>query len=168
MPCDFIAPPSLPLTALLNQFRADCGSNGSIMTTCWYTAHKPEKTASPDEWGPTTSPTPIIWHDKTATLLHVDTVDDLDKNSEGLEVRMSLLSKYVLPTFIHLLSSYTSRFPRAHFSLNFQDSHVYVCRHSTLDILSEKPYFDSFREDFVPWLCKVQYQKLKRKKYGRG
>lgn len=28
--------------------------------------------------------------------------------------------------------------------------------------------FDSFREEFLPWLCKIQYQRTKREKYGRG
>ncbi|KAF9446399.1 UDP-3-O-glucosamine N-acyltransferase, partial [Macrolepiota fuliginosa MF-IS2] len=150
VPCDFIAPPSLPLTTLLNQFRADSGSNGSIATTCWYAAHKPEKATSPEEWGPAAPPTPIVWDNNSGTLLHIDTADDLDRNSEELELRMSLLSKY----------------PRARLSLNFQDSHVYVCRHSILDVLLEKPHLDSFREEFLPWLCKVQYQKLKKRKYG--
>ncbi len=81
---------------------------------------------------------------------------------------MSLLSKYVLCISTHFSSPYTSRFPRVRLSSNFQDSHVYVCRRSILDILQEKPYYDSFREDFIPWLCKVQYQKLKRKKYGHS
>ncbi|KAJ3933302.1 MAG: hypothetical protein NXY57DRAFT_892292, partial [Lentinula lateritia] len=32
--------------------------------------------------------------------------------------------------------------------------------------LQEKKHFDSFREEFIPWLCKVQYQWTKREKYG--
>jgi len=35
-----------------------------------------------------------------------------------------------------------------------------------LDALQEKPFLDSFREEFVPWLCKVHYQSAKRQKYG--
>lgn len=53
-------------------------------------------------------------------------------------------------------------------SSNFQDSHVYVCRRSVLDALQEKKHLDSFREEFIPWLCKVQYQRTRREKYGRG
>lgn len=97
LPCDFIAPPSLPLTTLLNRFRADSGSDGSIATACWYAAPKPEKTTSPEEWGLVTPPTPIVWDDNSGTLLHVDTADDLDKNSEELKLRMSLLSMYASP-----------------------------------------------------------------------
>ncbi|KAJ3562794.1 hypothetical protein NP233_g9353 [Leucocoprinus birnbaumii] len=146
--CDFIAPPSLPLSTLLNQFRADSGSNGSIATTCWYATNKPEKASSPDEWGPSAPPTSIVWDDASSTLLHIDTADDLDQNSEELELRMSLL------------------YPKVRLSSNFQDSHVYICRHSILDALAQKQHLDSFREEFLPWLCKVQYQKLKRRKYG--
>ena len=150
--CDFISPPSLPLSTLLNRFRADSGSDGSIATTCWYSTSKPGKTGSPEEWGPAAPPTSIVWDDTSGTLLHIDTTDDLDKNSEELELRMSLLSRY----------------PRVRLSSNFQDSHVYVCRHSILNALLEKKQLDSFREEFLPWLCKVQYQKLKRAKYGDG
>ncbi|EKM80890.1 hypothetical protein AGABI1DRAFT_37002 [Agaricus bisporus var. burnettii JB137-S8] len=150
--CDFIAPPSLPLTTLLNQFRVDSGSNGSIATTCWYATNRTEKSSPSEEWGPVSPPTPIIWDDKSGTLLHVDTADDIDKNPEELELRMSLLSKY----------------PRVRLSLNFQDSHVYVCRRSLLGLLQEKTQFDSFREEFIPWLCKIQSQRLKRRKYGPG
>lgn len=148
--CDFIAPPSLPLSTLLNQFRADSGSNGSIATTCWYATNSPEKASSPEEWGPAAPPMSIVWDDASGTLLHIDTADDLDQNPDDLELRMSLLSKY----------------PRVRLSSNFQDSHIYVCRHSILDAILEKKSLESFREEFLPWLCKVQYQKLKRKKYG--
>lgn len=51
-------------------------------------------------------------------------------------------------------------------SSRYQDSHVYVCRRSVLDLLQEKPHFDSFREEFIPWLCKVPFQRRRREKYG--
>lgn len=50
----------------------------------------------------------------------------------------------------------------------FQDSHVYVCKRSVLDALELKARFDSIREEFIPWLCKPQYQKTRRQKYGQG
>lgn len=59
------------------------------------------------------------------------------------------------------------RYPRAKLSTKFQDSGVYVCKHSVLDAVSAKSDFESFREEFFPWLCKLQYQKTKREKYGR-
>ncbi|KAJ7783032.1 UDP-3-O-glucosamine N-acyltransferase [Mycena metata] len=149
LPCDFIPPPSLPLAVLLNKFRTDTVSDGLIATTCWFTASKPEKNSTPDEWGHVAPPVSIVWDKPSATLLYVDTPDDLDRNSEEVELRMSMLSRY----------------PRASLSSNLQDSHVYVCKRSVLDVLQEKRHFDSFREEFLPWLCKVQYQRTKRDRY---
>ncbi|KAF7361967.1 UDP-3-O-[3-hydroxymyristoyl] glucosamine N-acyltransferase [Mycena venus] len=149
LPCDFIPPPSLPLTSILNKFRTDTVSDGLIATTCWFTTPKPEKNASPDEWGHIAPSVSIVWDKPSATLLYIDTPDDLDRNSEEVELRMSMLSRY----------------PRTVLSSNLQDSHVYVCKRSVLDVLQEKHHFDSFREEFLPWLCKVQYQRTKREKY---
>jgi translation initiation factor eIF-2B subunit gamma len=53
-------------------------------------------------------------------------------------------------------------------SNKFHDSHVYVCRRTVLDALERKSRLESFREDFFPWLCKLQYQMTRRDKYGRG
>src|SRR5882762_6343057 len=36
VPCDFVTPPSLPLTKLLNKFRTDSTSDGAIATACWF------------------------------------------------------------------------------------------------------------------------------------
>lgn len=49
-----------------------------------------------------------------------------------------------------------------------QDSHVYICRRVVLDALHKKAHFDSFKEEFFPWLCKLQYQRSKRTRYGHG
>ncbi|TFK44620.1 UDP-3-O-glucosamine N-acyltransferase [Crucibulum laeve] len=152
VPCDFVPPPSLPLSVLLNKFRVDSVSDGALATTCWYESHKPEKNASPEEWGPIASPTLIIWDDLSGTLLHIDTPDDVDRNVDEVELRMSMLSQY----------------PKTKLSSKFQDSHVYVCRSSVIRILQEKPHLDSFREEFLPWLCKIQYQKTKREKYKKA
>ncbi|KAJ6557193.1 UDP-3-O-glucosamine N-acyltransferase [Mycena sp. CBHHK59/15] len=151
LPCDFIPPPSLPLSAILNKFRTDTVSDGLIATTCWFSTPKPEKNVAPDEWGHIAPSVSIVWDKPSSTLLYVDTPDDIDRNSEELELRMSLLSRY----------------PRATLSSNLQDSHVYVCKRSVLDALDKKHRFDSFREEFLPWLCKVQYQRTKRQSYER-
>jgi len=45
---------------------------------------------------------------------------------------------------------------------------VYVCRRYVLDLLQEKQQFTSLREEFFPWLCTVQYQGVKRAKYGQS
>ncbi|KAK7440202.1 Translation initiation factor eIF-2B subunit gamma [Stygiomarasmius scandens] len=149
LPCDFIPPPSLSLHTILNKFRTESASDGSIATACWFASSPPDKNAIVEDWGTPPPPTPIIWDEKTGTLLYIDTADDFDHNSEDLELRMSLLSKY----------------PRTNLSRKYQDSHVYVCRRSVLDLLHEKRHFDSFREEFFPWLCKIQYQRVKREKY---
>ncbi|THV07882.1 UDP-3-O-glucosamine N-acyltransferase [Dendrothele bispora CBS 962.96] len=151
LPCDFIPPPSLSLHTILNKFRTESVSDGSIATACWFAASQPDKNAFVEDWGSLPPPTPIVWDEKTETLLYIDTVDDSDRNSEEMELRMSLLSKY----------------PRTKLSRKYQDSHVYVCRRSVLELLHEKEHFDSFREEFFPWLCKIQYQRLKRQKYER-
>jgi translation initiation factor eIF-2B subunit gamma len=61
-----------------------------------------------------------------------------------------------------------TRYPRARLSSTFQDSHVYVCRRYVLDILHEKQQFTSLREEFFPWLCTVQYQRIKKIRYGQS
>ncbi|KAH7927118.1 hypothetical protein BV22DRAFT_301994 [Leucogyrophana mollusca] len=150
LPCDFIPPPSLPLSKLLNKFRTDTTSDGSIVTTFWFEPPRADKGATPDEWGSASLSTPIAWDDLSGTLLYVDTPDDVDHNGEELELRMSLLS----------------RSPRVKLSAKLQDSHVYVCKRAVLDVLQQKHQVDSLREDFFPWLCKIQYQQTKRAKYG--
>lgn len=169
LPCDFLPPQSLPLSKLLNKFRTDAIADGSIATTCWFQTHKPDKAIS-DEWSRLPSPTPIVWDESTKTILHIDTPDDIDRNSEDLQLRMSLLSRFAftLPLPCGLLTKISSRYPRTKLSSSFQDSHVYVCRRSVLDVLHEKTHFDSFREEFIPWLCKIQYQRTRREKYGHG
>ncbi|KAF7315369.1 UDP-3-O-[3-hydroxymyristoyl] glucosamine N-acyltransferase [Mycena indigotica] len=149
LPCDFIPPPSLPLSTLLNKFRTDTASDGSIATTCWFTPPKSEKNTTPDEWGHHAPTASIVWDKPSGTLLYIDTPDEQDQNSDELELSMSMLSRY----------------PKTSLSSNLQDSHVYVCKRSVLDLLNEKRHFDSFREEFLPWLCKVQYQRTKRQKY---
>ncbi|KAF9231560.1 UDP-3-O-glucosamine N-acyltransferase [Melanogaster broomeanus] len=152
LPCDFVPPPSLPLSKLLNKFRTETTSDGAIVVSCWFEVPKPEKYATPDEWGSHSQSTPIVWDDCTGTLLYIGTLDGADRNSEELELRTSLLSRY----------------PRTKLSSELQDSHVYVCKREVLDALQEKAGLDSLREDFLPWLCKVHYQTRKRSKYGSG
>ena len=60
------------------------------------------------------------------------------------------------------------RHPRAKLSASLQDSHVYICHRKVLTLLEQKPHFESFREDFIPWVCKIQYQRRKRRKYSAG
>ena len=67
-----------------------------------------------------------------------------------------------LTTFLAL------RYPRTKLSSSFRDSHVYVCKRAVLDALTEKAHLDSLREEFIPWLCKPQYQRTRREKYGNS
>jgi len=95
VPCDFIPPPSLPLSLLLNKFRVDAISDGAIATTCWFETHKPAKDTFPEEWGPHIPPTSIVWDEPSGTLLYVDTPDDQERNADEIVLRMSLLSQSV-------------------------------------------------------------------------
>ncbi|KZT11063.1 UDP-3-O-glucosamine N-acyltransferase [Laetiporus sulphureus 93-53] len=150
LPCDFVSPPSFSLSKILNKFRTESTYDGAIATACFFESRKSEKGSTTEEWGVLPSAVPVVRDDRSGTLLYVDSPDDLDTNGEELELRMSLLSRY----------------PRARLSANLEDSHVYVCRRQVLDALNEKPQFDSIREEFIPWLCKPQYQRVKRVKYG--
>lgn len=98
--CDFIPPPSLPLNTILNKFRTDTVSDGAVATTCWFTSQQPEKGSFPDDWGPISPPVSIAWDAKKGVLLHIDTLDDFDRNSEELELRMSMLSRCVWIPYI--------------------------------------------------------------------
>ena len=92
VPCDFIPPPSLPLSLLLNKFRVE-SSIDHVVTSCWYTSQPPDKASFVDEWGPPAATLPIVWDALTETLLYIDTPDDQDKNPDDIELRMSMLSK---------------------------------------------------------------------------
>ncbi|KAJ7590952.1 UDP-3-O-glucosamine N-acyltransferase [Mycena floridula] len=150
LPCDFIPPSSLHLSTILNKFRSDSFSDTSVATTCWFPAGSQDKGVFPDEWSPVSS-SAIVWDKMTGSLLHVDTLDEQDRNSDAFELPMTLLTQYNIP--------------RSQMSRKLQDSHVYVCRRSVLDLLQEKRHFDSFREDFMPWLCSLQHRASKREKY---
>jgi len=97
LPCDFIPPEDLPLSLLLDKYRLESNLDGAIVTSCWLKAHGVDKGTVPEEWGQIGSTVPIIWDKKSGTLLHIDTPDDRDHNSDELEIRMSLLSRSVCP-----------------------------------------------------------------------
>lgn len=93
LPCDFVPPPHLPLAALLNTFRAETVADGALATACFIEHPRPEKGTVIDEWGSPAQRVPIVYDEKTGTLVHIDTPDDQDRNAEEIELRMSLLSK---------------------------------------------------------------------------
>jgi len=132
LPCDFIPPEDLSLSSLLNKYRVESNLDGAIVTSCWLKTRGADKGTVPEEWGQIGPSVPIIWDQKSGTLLHIDTPDDRDRNPDELEIRMSLLSRY----------------PAASLSSQYTDSHAYVCKRSVLDVLHRKSTFDSFREEF--------------------
>ncbi|CAA7259299.1 unnamed protein product [Cyclocybe aegerita] len=93
VPCDFIPPAILPLSLLLNKFRVDALSEAALATTCWYRSQISEKGTVLEDWGPPPMAFPIVWDPSTGSLLHIDTPDDMDSNSEELELRMELLKR---------------------------------------------------------------------------
>ena len=96
LPCDFIPPPSLQLSNVLNKFRMESASDGSILTSTWYEVHQqPDKHAG-DEWGPHTPLTPIVWDEKSGSLLQVEIPDSSTRNEDEIELKMSLLSMYAM------------------------------------------------------------------------
>jgi translation initiation factor eIF-2B subunit gamma len=95
LPCDLVPPEDLSLTLVLNKYRVESKVDGAIVTCCWLKAHGADKGTVPDEWGPRVSSVPIVWDKVSGTLLHIDTPDDRDRNSDEMEIRMSLLSRSV-------------------------------------------------------------------------
>lgn len=92
LPCDFVPPPTLLLSQVLNKFRTDSTNDGSLATACFFECHKFDKGTSVEEWGPLPVHVPIVWDPKTSSLLYVDTPDDADRNADELELRMSMLN----------------------------------------------------------------------------
>lgn len=97
VPCDFIAPPSLPLSKILNKFRANSSADGSIATTCWIAGNHQQKSTTSEEWGQLHAFTPILWETEAQALLYIDTSDDLDRDSQDLELKMALLNRLFSP-----------------------------------------------------------------------
>lgn len=168
VPCDFIPSPSLPLSHLLNKFRVDALSDSLLATTCWHSSQTPEKGSFPEEWGPLPVTFPIVWDPSSSTLLHIETPDDVDRNADEIELKLPILSRSVMRLTVGFNLDPNGRYPHTKLSSSLEDSHVYIFRRSVLDLLHQKPHFSSLREEFLPWLCKIQYQHAKRLKYTQG
>ncbi|CED85578.1 Translation initiation factor 2B, gamma subunit (eIF-2Bgamma/GCD1) [Phaffia rhodozyma] len=128
LPCDFIPPPNLPLSALLDAHRT---RPNATMTSLFY------ERAEVGKDGP--ERILVGWDRQTKSLLHVQEIEDVD---DEIELRMSLLWKY----------------PRMTLTTKLLDSHVYVFKHSVLELLTMYPQIESIREELVPWLVKGGYQ----------
>lgn len=150
-------PPSLRLETVLNKFRVESSADGALATALFFERPVPAKVKGgaddADAWGPLPDALPVVYDEKSGTLLHIDTLDDRDRDEEDINLRMGLLNRY----------------PRARMTTKLADAHVYVCKPAVLQVLQEKKaQFDSVREEFMPWLCKVQTQRTKREKYSSG
>ncbi|KAH8111547.1 hypothetical protein DFH11DRAFT_1791524 [Phellopilus nigrolimitatus] len=94
---------------------------------------------------------PVSYDEKSTTLLHIDTLDNQDLNSDELELRMGMLWQY----------------PRTKLTTRLVDAHVHVCKHAVPDALKlKKAHFDSICEALILWLCKAQTQRTRRQKYN--
>ena len=160
LPCDFLPPPSLRLESILNNFRLNTETDGSIGTALFYEmrSRSPADTdkttaAFEDAWGSPDPPMPIVYSSNgsgSRTLLHIDSPDSQDISPDELLLRSCTLTSY----------------PRSTLSTRLVDADVYVLRRSVLDaLLLKRSTFDSIREDFIPWLCKLSTHPAKRQKY---
>lgn len=95
VPCDFLPSPELPLSTLLNKFRVETVAEGCVALTCWYPSpfSNKDKSSFVEEWGPLPPRFSIIWDPSSSTLLHIDTPDDQDQNSEDIVLQYKLISK---------------------------------------------------------------------------
>ncbi|KAB5591291.1 UDP-3-O-[3-hydroxymyristoyl] glucosamine N-acyltransferase [Ceratobasidium theobromae] len=140
LPCDFMPPPTLSLTTILNAFREDVDE--PIAAVLLYERQIPVD-------GKDKGPKLTVGLDETSkTLLYIDGDNDDD---DDLEIHMGL----------------TTEFPKARFTTRYLDSHVYVLRRSILGILREHPGLLSFREEVLPWLCKLGYRRSKRDRWAQ-
>ena len=156
LPCDFLPPPSLRLESVLNKFRVESSTDGSIATALVLETRNPEseksKSSGEEAWSLPPPPAAVVYEAKTGTLLHVDTLDDQDRDGDELALRMAMLWQH----------------SRVSMSTRLLDAHVYVCKRAVLDVLQLKQKdADSFREEFFPWLCKLQTHRARRQKYAR-
>ncbi|CAE6360565.1 unnamed protein product [Rhizoctonia solani] len=139
LPCDFMPSPGLSLTTLLNAFREDVDE--PVAAALLYERQIPAD-------GKDKGPKLVVGTDEiTNSLLYIDGDND---NDDDFEIHMGLMNE----------------FPNARFTTRYLDSHVYVLRRSVLGILKEHPGLLSFREEVLPWLCKLGYRKSKRERWG--
>ena len=61
--------------------------------------------------------------------------------------------------------TFSQRYPNTHITRRFLDAHVYIVRHVALELLAQRPGLGSFKDEFLPWFCKLSYRRSHRKKY---
>ncbi|KAG8857052.1 hypothetical protein FRB96_005982 [Tulasnella sp. 330] len=136
LPCDFIPPPELSLSTLLDAYRMD--TEESMLAALLY------------ERGEVVKDGPPLFvaglNEKKKILLHVPT----EEPDEDLQLRMSLMWKS----------------PHVRFTSRYLPAHVYVLKRNVLELLSQRTDISSIKEDLIPWLCRTQYRRATRRKYG--
>ena len=167
LPCDFVPPPSLQLSTVLNKFRMESASDGSILTSTWYEPPLQLDKHSGDEWGHQTPPTSIVWDGKSGSLLQVEFLDSSTKNDDEIELEISLLSMcgYLSPIQTQREADVWLRFPRLKLTNRLQNSDVLVCHRSVLELLQKKRKLESLGRGFLPWLCKINHRRSKKEGY---
>ncbi|KIJ49571.1 hypothetical protein M422DRAFT_44915 [Sphaerobolus stellatus SS14] len=94
LPCDFVPPPNLPLSTVLNRYRVD--ADEMIISTLFYEVSKDNDNAIVDD---ALTP-PLVAYDATSgTLLHVD-YNDISED-EDIELHMRMLWKRSVLSVIH-------------------------------------------------------------------
>ncbi|KAG8903347.1 hypothetical protein FRB99_003409 [Tulasnella sp. 403] len=136
LPCDFIPPPELTLSKLLDTYRMD--TEGPVLTALLYERGEATKDGPP--------PFVVGLDEKQKTILHIP----LEESGDDLQIRTSLLWKS----------------PNVRFTTRYLDSHVYVLKRTVLDLLTERTDISSIKEELIPWLCRTQYRTAARRKYG--
>ncbi|KAG8912800.1 hypothetical protein FRC00_003765 [Tulasnella sp. 408] len=136
LPCDFIPPPNLTLSSLLDAHRMD--ADGPILTSLLYERGEITKDGPP--------PLLVGLEEKSRTLVHIP----VEESGDDVNLRMSMLWKA----------------PSIRFTTRYLESHVYVFRRTVLDLLAERTDLSSIKEELIPWLCRTQYRVAARRKYG--
>ncbi|EJD35571.1 nucleotide-diphospho-sugar transferase [Auricularia subglabra TFB-10046 SS5] len=144
LPCDFIPPPTLPLSSLLDKFRLD--TDGLILASLFYQVPAPSERVALVPNDLFEDPPVVIYDEASCTLLQIDDSDD----TEGeVDVRSAVLWQY----------------PHAQLASDLVDSHVYVCRRCVLETLSAHR-FQSIRADLLPWLIEVPTRAHRRRRWA--
>lgn len=134
--CDFIPPPSLSLTSILNDYRVELDQ--PLVSVLLYER---------SETGKDGPPPCIFGEDKKSNSLIFVENDDAE---DDLDLRMSMLW----------------RFPNISLTTRYLDSHVYILKHKCIELLCQRPSLQSLKDDVIPWLAGFSYRQSYVKKWG--
>jgi translation initiation factor eIF-2B subunit gamma len=109
-------------------------------------------------------PPPILSIIEPTQNLLLDYKDLADFDDE-VELRSSLFKQYGFDS-VRGHVDFWSRYQKALLSTQLLPAHVYVLSIRALKILEAIPTFQSIKEDFVPFLAKLQWQTPLLRKYS--